>query len=132
MFHRKTDRMKVVLGESSRITGNLESPGTIFADGEVCGDVVGAKVILGEHSHIRGNIKAGDAIVGGRVDGQLSCSEKVEIRATGRVDGDIATKILVISEGGVFNGASRMDGGAAEDNHGDEGKIVEFSVREQQ
>ena len=132
MFHRKTDRMKVVLGEDSRINGNLESPGTIFVDGEVCGDVVGAKVILGEHSHIQGNVKAGVGIVGGRVDGQLTCAEKVEIRSTGRVEGDIVTKILVIYEGGVFNGASRMDRGTAEDNHGGDGKIVEFSAREQQ
>jgi len=131
MFHRKSERMKIVLGENSKITGNVESPGTIFVDGSICGDVAGAKVILGEHSSIDGNIKAAVIIVGGRINGHLTGAEKVEIKSTGQVAGDIETKTLVTSEGGIFNGISRMERESTADGH-ESGKIVEFSAREQQ
>jgi len=131
VFHRKSERMKMVLGENSKITGNVESPGTIFVEGSIFGDVEGSKVILGEHSSIDGNIKAAVIIVGGRINGHLTGADKVEIKSTGQVAGDIETKTLVVAEGGIFNGSSRMEREAAVSETGSS-KIVEFSAREQQ
>ena len=127
MFHKKADKMHLILGENSKITGNVESPGTVFIDGTLMGDVNGAKVILGEHSYISGNIKADYIIIGGKIDGHLNGTERVEIKTTGHVTGDITTKALVIAEGGIFNGVSRMEADAEKTNV----KIVEFLAKEQ-
>ncbi|MFA5179730.1 MAG: polymer-forming cytoskeletal protein [Syntrophales bacterium] len=131
MFHKKTDKLHLVLGENSKITGNVESPGTVFIDGTLMGDVDGAKVILGEHSFISGNIKAGTIIIGGKIDGHLTGTEKVEIKATGHVTGDITTKILSIAEGGIFNGISRMEVDGVRAAEKTNSKIVEFLAKEQ-
>jgi len=131
MFHKKADKLHLVLGENSKITGNIESPGTVFIDGTVMGNVDGVKVILGEHSYISGNIKAGAIIIGGKIDGHLTGTDKVEIKATGHVTGDIITKTLSIAEGGIFNGASRMEVDAVKTAEKTSSKIVEFLAKEQ-
>ncbi|MCK9196099.1 MAG: polymer-forming cytoskeletal protein [Syntrophales bacterium] len=131
MFNRRSDRLKLVLGENSKITGNIESPGTVFVDGTIIGNVDGAKVILGEHSYISGNIKAGSIIIGGKIDGHLTGTDKVEIKATGHVTGDITTKTLSIAEGGIFNGTSCMEVDAEKTIEETDGKIVEFLAKEQ-
>jgi len=131
VFHRKADRLKMVLGENARITGNVESTGAVFIDGAIRGNVEGAKVILGEHGCVDGDIKAGTIIIGGTVTGRLDGTEKVEIKATGRVAGDIETRILVIAAGGVFNGNVRMEGAGNSSGECGDGKVVEFLVKEQ-
>jgi len=131
VFHRKADRLKMVLGENARITGNVESTGAVFIDGAIRGNVEGAKVILGEHGCVDGDIKAGTIIIGGTVTGRLDGTEKVEIKATGRVAGDIETKVLVIAAGGVFNGNVRMEGAGNSSGECGDGKVVEFLVKEQ-
>jgi cytoskeletal protein CcmA (bactofilin family) len=131
MFHKRADKLHLVLGENSKITGNVESPGTVFIDGTIIGNVDGAKVILGEHSYITGNIKAGAIIVGGKIDGHLTGTDKVEIKATGHITGDITTKTLSIAEGGIFNGASRMEADAENTAEKTNSKIVEFLSKEQ-
>ena len=131
MFHRKADKLHLVLGENSKITGNVESPGAVFIDGTIIGDVDGAKVILGEHGYISGNIKAGTIIIGGKIDGHLTGTEKVEIKSTGHVTGDITTKTLSIAEGGIFNGISRMEVDGEKVSEKSDSKIVEFLAKEQ-
>jgi cytoskeletal protein CcmA (bactofilin family) len=131
MFHKKADKLHLVLGENSKITGNIESPGTVFIDGTLLGDVDGAKVILGEHSYVTGNIKAGAIIIGGKIDGHLTGTDKVEIKATGHVTGDVITKTLSIAEGGIFNGISRMEVDAVMTAEKTNSKIVEFLAKEQ-
>lgn len=108
MFNRKADRLKLVLGESSRITGDIEALGTILVDGMVAGHITGEKVILGEKAHVRGNIAAKSIIIGGKIEGCLDGRERVELRATAQVLGDIVTSRLSIVEGAIFHGTSSM------------------------
>ena len=109
MFNRKSDRLKLILGESSKITGDVEALGTIIVDGTIIGHVTGEKVILGEKAYVKGNITANSINIGGKIDGHLKGKERVELRATGRVSGDIFTVRLSIMEGAIFNGTSYMD-----------------------
>lgn len=108
MFNRKADRLKLVLGESSKITGDIEALGTIIVDGTVIGHIMGERVILGEKAYIRGNIAANSIIVGGKIDGCLKGKERVELRAAAQVFGDIFTSRLSIVEGAIFHGQSSM------------------------
>jgi len=131
MFYKKADKLHMILGENSKITGNVESPGTVFVDGMINGNVDGVKVILGEHSFITGDIKADVIIIGGKIDGHITGTERVEIKATGQVTGDITTKTLSIAEGGIFNGKSQMEVVADKVDEKASNKVVEFIVQEQ-
>lgn len=134
MFNRKADRLKLILGESSKITGDVEALGTIIVDGTILGNVTGEKIILGEKACVKGNIVANAIIVGGEIDGDLTGKERVEIQSTGRVRGDLFTTRLAIMEGAVFNGTSYMDQAAdrEEKKPGDAGekKILELLFKD--
>jgi len=129
MFNRKTGKMDVVLGENSRISGDVFSSGTILVEGAVVGDLDGEKVILGEKSVVQGNIRAVVISVAGRVEGNLSGKEAVEIKAKARIFGNIRTRTLSIMEGAVFNGTCDMEDGEGDAGNEKNRKIVEFSSR---
>ena len=137
MFNRRSGRLKLVLGESSKITGDVEALGTIIVDGTIIGHVIGEKVILGEKAYVKGDICANNIILGGKIDGHLKGKERVELRATGQVFGDIFTRRLSIMEGAIFQGMSHMipeDGIEQEEKkqaeQPDGSKVVELFVKE--
>ena len=82
--------------------------GTLRIDGLVQGRVNADCVILSETGVIKGEIKAGEIIVGGKVEGSLWAQEVVEITAKGKVQGDIFTNKFSVTEGGEFNGKIEM------------------------
>ncbi len=137
MFNRRANRLKLVIGEGSKITGDVEALGTIIIDGTIIGQVTGEKAVLGEKAYVQGDIVAGSIIMEGKIEGNLRGKERVELGATGHVVGDIYTSRLSIMEGAVFHGRSYMiqtdylernepvPAGQAED-----GKIVELFAKE--
>ena len=137
MFNRKADRLKLVLGEGSKITGDIEALGTIIIDGTIVGHVVGEKAILGEKAYIKGDVAANNIIMGGKIDGSLKGKERVELRATGQVFGDIHTSRLSIMEGAIFHGKSYMIKTERVEQEEkkpagqpDDGKVVELFIKE--
>jgi len=129
MFNRKKGKLDLVLGENSRISGDVFSSGTILVEGAVVGDLDGEKVILGEKSFVQGNIRAVVISAAGHIEGDLSARETVEIKAKARISGNISTKSISIMEGAVFNGTCSMEGGKKETDNEKDRKIVEFISR---
>jgi cytoskeletal protein CcmA (bactofilin family) len=108
MFNRKANRLKLVIGEGSKITGDIEALGTIVLDGTVVGHMMGEQVIIGEKAYVKGDIVANNIILAGKIDGCLKGKERVELCATGKVYGDIYTMRLSVMEGAIFHGQSSM------------------------
>jgi len=67
-------------------------------------------VILSETAVVKGEVTAKKIMVGGKVEGNLRAEEVVEIKAKGKVLGDIFTNKLSMMEGGEFNGKVEMNG----------------------
>ena len=63
-----------------------------------------ACVVLSETGAINGEVSARSIIVGGKVEGSLRAQEIVEIKATGKVQGEIFANKFSVTEGGEFNG----------------------------
>jgi cytoskeletal protein CcmA (bactofilin family) len=131
MFNnRKSDKLDLVIGESSKITGYVESAGTILVDGTIVGNLHGNKVILGEKSYIKGDISANNISIAGKIEGQLKGRDGIEVKATGHISGDMVTKHLSMMKGAIFNGMSSMD--IADQGQSEEAdkKVVEFAAKE--
>ena len=95
-----------------KIVGDVETSGTLKIEGTVQGSRIGARqVIVGRSGVIQVDIKAEEIILGGRVVGTVTASERVEIQANSVIEGDIHTRSIVVFEGGLLNGNVRMDGG---------------------
>jgi cytoskeletal protein CcmA (bactofilin family) len=101
-------KLKSFLGSQSELKGDLSSKGILRLDGTVIGNIYADQVILSETSVIKGAINAARIIVGGLVEGVLRAEDMVEIRAKGKVNGEIFTKRFVVLNGGEFNGRIEM------------------------
>lgn len=108
MFGKKESALATLIGADSNFRGELQSKGTIRVDGIFEGNIHADWVIVGQSGLIRGNVTSRCAIVRGKVEGTIRSSEATEISTKGRVHGDIITKKLLIAEGAVFDGCSRM------------------------
>ena len=73
------------------------------------------QLIVGESGRIEAEVKAKSVLVLGRVSGNVEASERVEIQASGIVEGDVRAPRLLVQEGAVMNGTVEMTAGASAD-----------------
>jgi len=99
-----------IIAAGMRITGDMETTGTLKIDGRVDGSVTGARqLLLGRGGAIHGNVRAGEVVIGGVVDGAITADERLELQGTAVVNGDIDTKSILVLEGARINGSVRMN-----------------------
>lgn len=104
--------MNTIIGKDTIITGTLDVKGALRVDGQVKGKIISSDcVTIGATGHVEAGIEAHTAIVAGHVNGNVSCTEKIELQAKCEMDGDLKTKSLVIEQGAIFCGACNMKGG---------------------
>lgn len=98
-----------IIAAGVRLTGDIESTGVLKVDGEINGSITGARqVLLGRNGIVHGNVTADEVVVGGAVEGSVAATERLELQATAAVQGDIATRSIVVLEGARINGLVRM------------------------
>ncbi|MDY6866425.1 MAG: polymer-forming cytoskeletal protein [Chloroflexota bacterium] len=103
-------RVTTVLGPGINWKGDLRGKGGVRIEGALEGEIaVRGMVIIGETGRVTGKtIKADTIIVAGTVNGQI-ISEKLEIRATGRVYGDVTAQSFSTDEGAFLRGKITME-----------------------
>ena len=81
----------------------------MYIDGELEGEINSQKdVNIGQNAHVKGLIKAKRVIVQGYMEGTIA-SDRVEIKATGHVKGEITSSELIIEAKGIFEGVSILN-----------------------
>ena len=107
---RSSETDVVNIGRSVVIDGQLNGSEDLTIEGEADGSIELRDNILtiGPHAGIRADVFAKSVIVLGKVTGDITASEKVNIRENGSVDGDIAAPRVAIAEGAHFRGSIDM------------------------
>lgn len=101
------------LGKGSRIAGKLTFEGPARIEGTVEGEIVAQDTLtIGESAVVNAQIVGSSVIIHGRVTGDVTARKRLEIRAPGRLLGNITAPSLVIHEGVVFEGQCTMAGDA--------------------
>ena len=110
---REIERDKVNIGKSVVIKGELSGSEDLTIEGHVEGRIELRENVLtiGPNGKIRAEVFAKAVIVLGEVAGNVTASEKVDIRDNGSVDGDIASPRVAIAEGAHFRGSVDMQRG---------------------
>jgi cytoskeletal protein CcmA (bactofilin family) len=97
------------LYKGSRVSGQLSFQGPARIDGAVDGEIQCQGILtIGEGAEVRAKISGQAVVVRGKVEGNVTAKEKVELVAPARLVGNIDTPRLIISEGVVFDGDSSM------------------------
>jgi cytoskeletal protein CcmA (bactofilin family) len=110
MFGKGSRKLETIVGDGTRVAGQMSVKGTIRIDGIVEGDVHADWVVVGETGKILGNTHSRGVVVGGSVEGNIEATETVELMGKSSMAGEIRAPKLAVSEGAVFDGRSRMKG----------------------
>jgi cytoskeletal protein CcmA (bactofilin family) len=110
MFGKGSRKLETIVGDGTRVAGQVSVKGTIRIDGIVEGDVHADWVVVGETGKIIGNTRSRGMVVGGSVEGNIEATETVELMGKASMAGEIRVPKLAVSEGAVFDGRSRMKG----------------------
>ena len=98
-----------ILGPGCKVKGTIELKGTIRVDGEFDGEVnCPETLIIGKSGVVKADVKVKNAVIGGKLIGNVNATNKIELQTGSHVEGDITTARLVIDEGVFFEGACKM------------------------
>ena len=111
---RGQEKTAVNIGKSVVIKGELNGSEDLTIEGQVEGKIELRQNVLtiGPNGKIKAQVFAKAVIILGEVTGNVTASEKVDIRDNGSVDGDIASPRVAIAEGAHFRGSIDMQKGA--------------------
>src|SRR5664279_2613224 len=95
------------IGKSVVVKGELSGSEDLYVDGEVEGSISlrGQSLTVGPNGRVHANIEARNVIVHGRVDGNIQASDRVELRKSASLSGDISTARVAIEDGAFFKGS---------------------------
>ena len=98
------------IGKSISIRGDLTGNEDMVIEGQVEGkvDLPNNQLTVGANGSLKAEIHAKGVVIVGHVVGNVFGLERVEIQATGKVEGDVAAPKLVVAEGAQINGAIQM------------------------
>jgi cytoskeletal protein CcmA (bactofilin family) len=118
------------LGQGSRIEGRLSFDASVRIDGQVEGEIAAKEtVLIGESAVVSAQIQGSTVIILGRVNGDVTARKRVELRAPGRLIGNLNTPALVIHEGVTFEGHCTMAASESRAEKGDK-KVAIFPTEE--
>jgi cytoskeletal protein CcmA (bactofilin family) len=98
-----------LISNGTDITGDIRSTGDIRIDGTLCGNLTTkGKVVIGTTGKVKGEIICKNSEVSGSIEGKITVSQLLILKASSKILGDIATSKLSIEPGAVFSGNCRM------------------------
>lgn len=98
-----------IVGPGMKVVGDLETEGTVRIEGAVEGSVrAGKAVVVGKDGRVDGDVRTQDAVIAGRIVGTVVAESRLELQATGQIEGEVHARKLQLEEGGVLNGSVQM------------------------
>jgi cytoskeletal protein CcmA (bactofilin family) len=94
------------IGKSVVVKGELSGSEDLIIDGEVEGSISlrGQTLTIGPNGRVRANVEARNVIVHGRLNGDIHATERVDLRKSASLSGDISSARISIEDGAFFKG----------------------------
>jgi len=94
------------LGKSVVIKGELSGSEDLYVDGNVEGSIElrSHSLTVGPNGNVKANVTAKAVIIQGKLDGSVNASDRVELRKSAVVTGDLTTQRIAIEEGAFLKG----------------------------
>jgi cytoskeletal protein CcmA (bactofilin family) len=102
------------IGKSVVVKGELSGSEDLYVDGQVEGNIAlkGNSLTVGPNGQVKANVEAKGVIVQGKLDGNVQASDRVELRKSAVMNGDITTQRISIEEGAYLKGKIDIQGRA--------------------
>lgn len=107
-----------LIGVNTEIKGDINFSGGLRVDGRVVGDIIGdgdksSTLVLSEHAVVKGNVKVPHLVINGRIEGNVSGAEGVELQAQAEIIGDVHYRMIEMALGASVNGNLVREGAEA-------------------
>lgn len=96
------------LDRGTKISGKLHFEGRVRIDGNIDGEIDGKEITIGESAVATVQIRADSIVVCGKVKGEITATQRIEIRPTAKIIGNITAPKLVVQDGAIFEGQCSM------------------------
>ena len=99
-------RVVAWIGKAVRVEGKVISEEDLTIDGDVKGSIElgGHSLTIGQDARIQADLLAKTVTISGKVSGNVKAVEKVDLRSTGSVDGNITAPRFVMADGATVLG----------------------------
>jgi len=103
----RTTAEQATIGRSLVIKGEVTGSEPLYVDGRIEGTInlTDNRVTIGRNGSVSANINAREVVVMGKLSGNVTVSDRVDIRAEGSVTGDVVAHRLSIEDGAFFKGS---------------------------
>jgi cytoskeletal protein CcmA (bactofilin family) len=99
-----------VIAGDVEITGTIKSTGSVRLDGKLDGELhCAGDAVIGKSAIIKGNLTVNAVSVEGTVHGNITAKDRIEMKSSARVTGDIKAKRLSVEDGVTFVGRSEVN-----------------------
>jgi cytoskeletal protein CcmA (bactofilin family) len=94
------------IGRSLVIKGEVTGAESLFIDGRVEGTInfPDNRVTIGRNGNVAANITAKEVVIMGKVQGNVECADRLDIRSEGLLSGDVITHRISVEEGAILKG----------------------------
>ena len=94
------------IGRSLVIKGEITGAEELFIDGRVEGTInfPDNRVTVGRNGNVTANITAKEVVIMGKVQGNVECADRLDIRSEGLLSGDVITHRISVEEGAILKG----------------------------
>ncbi len=99
-----------VIAADVEITGTIKSTGSVRIDGKLDGELnCTGDTVIGKSATIKGNLAVNSATIEGTIHGNVVAKDRIEMKSSARVTGDIKAKRLSVEDGVTFIGRSEVN-----------------------
>jgi cytoskeletal protein CcmA (bactofilin family) len=97
---------QATIGRSLVIKGEVTGAESLFIDGRVEGTISFPehRVTIGRSGNVAANITAKEVVIMGKVQGNVDCADRLDIRSEGVLSGDVTTHRISVEEGAILKG----------------------------
>lgn len=100
---------KNVLANDVEIKGTIRFESELIFDGKIEGEIQSeGTLVIGKNAEVRGEVKTKSVTVHGTVFGNITVTERAELKASSQLTGDLTASRIVIEEGATFIGKSEV------------------------
>jgi len=101
---------QATIGRTLVIKGEITGSEALYIDGRVEGKIImpESRVTIGRNGKVDASIQARELVIMGKVNGNIECTDRVDIRAEGAVSGDISTARITVEDGAALKGGIQV------------------------
>jgi cytoskeletal protein CcmA (bactofilin family) len=101
---------QATIGRSLVIKGEVSGTESLYIDGRIEGTVnfAGHRVTIGDNGSVAANISGREVVILGKVQGNIQCTDRLDIRSQGSLTGDVVTQRISVEDGAILKGSVQV------------------------